>query len=260
MIETGKQLAAAAESAARKYKTVYGYGCFGWPMSKENQDRAIAAYAYNAKTERAAKLRGCGTDTFAFDCSGFVKALLWGWNGNSADPWGGAVYASGGVPDINANRIIGVCHDVTNDFSGIQPGEAVWMKGHIGIYIGNGLAVECTPKWSDGVQITAVLNIGAKSGCNGRHWTRHGKLPWVRYEQNYQLELTMLRFGCKGTAVKALQQLLIANGFSCGHWGTDGEFGAATMEAVQRFQAENGLSVDGIAGPKTMAKLLGAQL
>ena len=60
-------------------------------------------------------------------------------------------------------------------------GEAVWMSGHIGIYIGDGLAVECTPKWENKVQITAVGNIGSKSGYNTRRWTKHGKLPYVDY-------------------------------------------------------------------------------
>lgn len=47
-------------------------------------------------------------------------------------------------------------------------GEAVWMSGHIGIYIGDGLAVECSPKWENKVQITAVGNIGSKAGYNTR--------------------------------------------------------------------------------------------
>lgn len=56
------------------------------------------------------------------------------------------------------------------------------MKGHIGIYIGGGLAAECTPKWRNCVQITAVANIGAKTGYNSRRWTKYGKLPYVTYE------------------------------------------------------------------------------
>lgn len=60
-------------------------------------------------------------------------------------------------------------------------GEAVWLDGHIGVYIGNGLAVECTPKWANKVQITAVGNIGRKSGYNNRTWVKHGKLPWIDY-------------------------------------------------------------------------------
>ena len=64
---------------------------------------------------------------------------------------------------------------------GILPGEAVWKSGHIGIYIGDGLAVECTPAWYDKVQITAVGNLGGVTGYNVRTWIKHGKLPWVDY-------------------------------------------------------------------------------
>ena len=53
------------------------------------------------------------------------------------------------------------------------------MKGHIGIYVGDGLAVECTPAWKNCVQITAC-NC-SKSGYQRRNWTKHGKLPYVTY-------------------------------------------------------------------------------
>ena len=50
------------------------------------------------------------------------------------------------------------------------------------MYIGDGLAVECTPIWDNGVQITAVQNIGTKAGYHARKWQKHGKLPWVEYD------------------------------------------------------------------------------
>ena len=59
----------------------------------------------------------------------------------------------------------------------MEVGEVVWTTGHIGIYIGDGLAVECTPKWKNCVQITAVANIGSKSGYNARTWKKHGHMP-----------------------------------------------------------------------------------
>lgn len=58
----------------------------------------------------------------------------------------------------------------------------MWMPGHCAVYIGNGLAVEATPKWRNSVQITAVGNIGSKIGYNTRTWERHGKLPYISYE------------------------------------------------------------------------------
>ena len=48
--------------------------------------------------------------------------------------------------------------------------------------IPDGLAVECTPKWENRVQITAVKNIGTKAGYNARQWTKHGKIPYLTYD------------------------------------------------------------------------------
>ena len=77
--------------------------------------------------------------------------------------------------------MIGVCSGVSADFRNIQVGEVVWLPGHIGVYIGDGLAVECTPSFAGGCQITAVGNIGTKAGYPTRKWTKHGKLSYVSY-------------------------------------------------------------------------------
>lgn len=58
-----------------------------------------------------------------------------------------------------------------------------------------------------------------------------------------------------GSAVKSLQQNLIALGYSCGSAGADGDFGANTEAAVKAFQEANKLTVDGLAGEKTQAKI-----
>jgi hypothetical protein len=71
------------------------------------------------------------------------------------------------------------------------------------------------------------------------------------------VEVKVLRKGAKGDNVKALQILLIGRGYSCGSYGADGSFGAATYNAVTAFQKAKGLSVDGICGPMTWNKLLG---
>jgi N-acetyl-anhydromuramyl-L-alanine amidase AmpD len=75
-------------------------------------------------------------------------------------------------------------------------------------------------------------------------------------ESGCTVTLDMLSKGSKGESVKALQILLIGNGYSCGKWGADGDFGAATEEAVRAFQKDNGLDVDGIVGIATWSALL----
>lgn len=66
---------------------------------------------------------------------------------------------------------------------------------------------------------------------------------------------TNLSMGSSGTDVKNMQKKLIALGYSCGSSGADGIFGQRTYNAVCKFQKANGLSVDGIIGPATRAKI-----
>jgi putative chitinase len=59
----------------------------------------------------------------------------------------------------------------------------------------------------------------------------------------------VLRKGAKGDLVKKMQAALGI--------GADGDFGQGTENALKKWQAANGLTADGVAGPKTLAKLLG---
>ncbi len=61
-----------------------------------------------------------------------------------------------------------------------------------------------------------------------------------------------VRVGAKGADVTALQQALIAAGFSL---TADGDFGPGTDSAVKKFQASKGLTADGIVGPATWTAL-----
>ena len=64
-------------------------------------------------------------------------------------------------------------------------------------------------------------------------------------------ESDLLKMGSKGALVEELQTRLIDLNYSCGSAGADGVFGAGTYNAVVSFQRINGLSPDGIVGPKT---------
>lgn len=69
--------------------------------------------------------------------------------------------------------------------------------------------------------------------------------------------LPTLKSGSKGNKVKAVQALLKGYGYSLGIWGVDGDFGAATVAAVKKFQKKKGLTADGIVGVITWKALLG---
>ena len=280
------------KSIATDYKTLYVLGCFGSPLNDANKERYSKNNSYNKKSARTKKINAASAETFGCDCSNLIKGVLWGWNGDKLKSYGGAKYGSNNVPDINADTMISKCSNVSTDFSNIEVGEAVWIKGHIGVYIGDGLAVECIAKWDDGVQITAVSNIGKKSGYNSRKWTKHGKLPYIEYiaeqvkPQEEKPSVTVLEW----------QKAAIADGFKLasgadGKWGkecegvakqaickrrttykyknltklvqkavgvkVDGKFGKDTEAAVIKWQKLMGLTADGCVGLNSWKRILG---
>lgn len=65
----------------------------------------------------------------------------------------------------------------------------------------------------------------------------------------------MLQNGSSGSDVKKLQQTLVDAGYDVGSAGVDGIYGNATTAAVKKYQQDNGLKVDGIAGDQTLGSL-----
>lgn len=260
-VKTNIELVNKAKEIATKYDTIYVMGSFGSPMTMANKKR----YSENGLNNlRKSKIARATADTFAFDCSNLIKGILWGWNGDKSDTYGGAKYATNGVPDINANAMIKACKEVSTNFKDIEIGEALWCEGHIGIYIGDGLAVEATSRWTSKVQVTAVGNIGGKAGYNTRTWIKHGKLPYVTYEAKKEAksakysgtypklpERGYLQKGDKGTQVKNLQKFL--NWCIAAKLEVDGDFGAKTEKAVKTFQSKYELKADGLFGKKSLA-------
>ena len=66
----------------------------------------------------------------------------------------------------------------------------------------------------------------------------------------------IVRKGAKGNITKLIQEKLLSLGYKLPKWGADGGFGDETVDAVKAFQANNGLSIDGIVGQNTWRKLL----
>ena len=192
LIMTASALCAKALDIARNYKTSYMLGPWGWPANDKMITRATTNGSSAEKNKKwlsyANAIKGKG---FLFDCVGLIKGILWGWCGDLSKAYGGAGYACNGVPDYGADAMIAKCRDVSTDFSAIVPGEAVWMSGHIGIYVGGGVVVESTPKWNWGVQETTCLNVAGEQlsrTVGGRTWTKHGKLPWVDYSAAKEID------------------------------------------------------------------------
>ena len=248
---------------ATEQKTVYAWGMFGTPITQSSVTGKAKQYPYwytDSKINSIfAPIYRSGSDTWGFDCVGLIKGVLWGWNGDKSKSYGGAVYASNGVPDISADAMIQRCKSVSSNFNSIAVGEFLWMKGHCGIYIGDGQVIESSPKWDNGVQVTSFV---------ARNWLKHGKLPYIEYDakdraeevrNTVQIELTVLQIGSKGNEVKTLQRLLKALGYKGEDGKTlsiDGDFGGNTDYSLKAFQKAKGLTVDGICGKNSWNALL----
>lgn len=113
-----------------------------------------------------------------------------------------------------------------------------------------------------------TLGLGSNHGDIGHWFPRYGKtIVDVRKDVAKLMGSTVpektetlptLRRGDKGNDVTKLQNILIGMNYNLGtygpnHNGVDGDFGSATESAVKNFQANHGLTVDGIVGPKTWA-------
>ena len=240
-------------SIATTKKTVYAWGMFGSTIRKDRIVSKAKQYPYWYTDSKIASifapLYGSDPPVWGFDCIGLIKGVLWGWDGDEGKVYGGAVYASNGVSDLSADAMIGKCKYVSSDMSNIAVGEFLWMKGHCGIYIGNSKVVESSPKWANGVQVTAL---------SARNWLKHGKLPYIIYNEGevrdvVNIELSVLRKGSKGEQVKTLQRLLNAFGDKL---DVDGSFGSLTQAALKSYQNKNSLQVDGICGEKSWGSLL----
>ena len=94
-----------------------------------------------------------------------------------------------------------------------------------------------------------------KRKLNG--YTASDPKPEPEKEEGFDLKMRVLKKGCTGEDVRALQILLKGNGWNGGKWGSDGNYGAETEQAVTAYQKKKKLQVDGMAGPETMSHLLG---
>lgn len=154
-----------------KYITHYANGTFGQCATMSVIQNKSTQYPKQYTNNVIDTLLLLPDDARLFDCCGLIKGVLWGFPNT--------IYTSNGVPDINDQGFWDKAVEKSTDFSKIEIGELLWLKGHVGVYIGDGKAIECTNKWTQNVLISTVGNIA--KGKNQRTWTGHGKLPYITY-------------------------------------------------------------------------------
>lgn len=259
-MKTGQGL---AEYAIAQLGRPYWWGCFGqladgvlYAQKKKQYPAYYTAADFHSQYGQK-----------VHDCVGLIKGYLW-----CDSPDGSPKYK--GAQDVAVEGLYKICGK-HGDIGSIPetPGVCVFMAnmGHVGVYIGNGEVVEAMGH-AYGV---------VKTKLNGRGWAYWGMPDWISYEDSgavetpsavsggsstqgeaFTLNFRILRQGCVGDDVRALQLMLKARGYQCGNYGTngdgaDGDFGASTKTKLISYQRVNGLEPDGEAGPDTMSALLG---
>ena len=149
--------------------TIYASGTFGNKFTEAFLKQKAKQYPkwYTPTRQAEIRARASKGTLYMFDCCGLIKGIIWGFPNMK--------YASSGLPDTNDSGIwVNYCINRSCDFSSIKPGDILHLPGHVGIYIGDGKAIEATPKWKNSVQVTAVGNIGKIPGLESRHWEAYG--------------------------------------------------------------------------------------
>ena len=189
LIMTAANLVAKAKQI-EKTKTVYMWGTYG---RKVTQDLITAKAKQYPKQYSLSyqKMLSSKIGHFAWDCVGLIKGILWGWDGVKNVPYA----PKKSMPDMGANTLrLLYASKKSKDWSKIVPGAAVFMPGHVGIYIGDGLVIEATPSFANGVQITAVKTLAPLSKYPLRTWSQGwGLLPWVDYTKQTKPEPAPVR-------------------------------------------------------------------
>lgn len=209
------------------------------------------------------------------DCVGMIKGFFWTNGGVGVLDYINGIgdftnkYNSNGCPDKSADGMFTWCKTNGAKYGSIStlpevPGVLLFSSGHVGVYVGGGFAVEARG-FNYGVVKTKVAS---------RTWKNWAYLPdtLLDYESQsenqeqshdvqdkqpivYKLGDRNLLIGCKGDDVKELQTNLIRIGATLPRYGADGDFGGETESALEWFQGKHSLTVDGIYGKKSHAKM-----
>ncbi len=217
--------------------------------SADNQTGdGLAAYAMNAYNEGWQYVWG-GASYGYVDCSGLIYS--YGVGGGRTDsqmlaasPESG--YVADGVPDI--------------------PGLGLWQPGHVGVYVGGGMAVDARDE---------ISNV-CYSSVASKDWVMWFKIAGVTYsdnstvandtsstdtstdktneEEKEDISSVILQKGEQGTEVNALQERLKELGFFDDD--TTEYFGNYTESCLIEFQKAAGLDATGIYDKDTQSVLM----
>lgn len=169
---TNKEFVSQAKTIVNM-NTAYGKGTFGqkWTKTLATQKQKQYPEFYTDAVITSLNKKAEGKTLYIFDCVGLIKGIMWGFPN--------VKYKTNGMDDVSDQGLWDkYCMNKSKDFSNVMPGEIMHIKGHVGIYIGDGKVIECTNKWTKNVLVSSI-NKGDKYY---RAWTEHGKFTLLTYE------------------------------------------------------------------------------
>ena len=244
----------------------YWYGTCVYPCTHSLLDRKEAQYPKHYTASRMSRYeKDIKAKSVCMDCVGLIKGFFWTKGGKGVAASIGTSnsfyneYGCNGMPDKSADGLLSWLKTKGCAYGGISslpetPGVLLFSPGHVGVYVGNGYAVEARG-FAYGVVETRVVS---------RNWKHWAELPAELIDYSDAAEIKVaFKVGERvlkkvtpmmtGTDVLTVQKVLNVLGYNCGT--PDGEFGRNTEKGVKKFQKAHNLEADGIVGPKTLEKL-----
>ena len=184
------------------------------------------------------------------DCAGLIKGYMFSESPNSTP-----VYNS--KYDLSSKGMIDACTEQGSiDTLPEVAGLILWKSGHVGVYVGNGKAIEAKGHMYGVVETTDTK------------WVKWGRLPWLEYDaapapapapDMCKIDLPVCRKGSKNVYVYRIQLILRwlkfkdQNGVDL---EIDGSFGSKTTYALNSFKKVAGLPQDGVCDQITWTRLM----
>ena len=197
---------------------------------------------YTDKGEKSGK--GCGgcvyypnnQRTLCDDCQGFVKQIcsrvgITVTGGGATSMWNGSGnWSEKGTRDTLPEKLCCIFWQASDKKT----------MSHIGFYIGDGWMIHCSGTVKKERISSRVTHWAIPRGLGG-------DTPMPTH--------TTLRKGATGPEVVECQEDLLKLGYDLSPYGVDGKYGNTTMREIRKFQSANGLTSDGICGPRTWEAL-----
>lgn len=226
------------------------------------------------------------------DCIGLIKGFFWTNGGEGVLDYINGTgdftckYKSNGCPDQSASGMLSWskskgCKNGKIASLPDVPGVLVYTPNHVGVYVGDGYAVEARGfdygivktkikdrTWTDWAYLPESLLYYDEAGEIPKEAQQTPTATEKAVEKTvetaktaYNLGDRTLQRGSKGDDVSKLQECLINLGYDLGTYGSkkdgvDGNMGTKTVNAVKEFQAANDLEVDGKYGKKSHAAMM----